>query len=188
MRVCVGRRRVSRRQAVRCHRPGALPARSDSCSGRATNHQTRPERKQHLPLLPQVAEQHGAWLGEALSDAAAAAMNMGVQGPERIDAIANYVPSSPFIYRHRGAMVVLGTFEGIIDFSKGSPVWPLYGQKIRGFIGAESPCPARVPHLRAPPRRERTITIPLPPWLLPPTPASQRGSSGAPRTSRSWAA
>lgn len=87
----------------------------------------------------QVAEQQGAWLGESLSDAAAAAVGRGLHGQEKHDAIAAYVPKHPFVYRHRGAMVVLGTFEGIIDFTKGSPLPPLYGQKIRGFIGALLP-------------------------------------------------
>lgn len=88
--------------------------------------------------LPQVAEQQGAWLGEVLSDAAAAAQGKGLMGQAKIAAIGAYIPSAPFIYRHRGAMVVLGTFEGIIDFTKGSPLAPLYGQKIRGLIGARA--------------------------------------------------
>lgn len=55
-------------------------------------------------------------------------------GEERLTAITSFVPKRPFVYKHRGAMVVLGTFEGIVDFTKGSPLTPLYGQKIRGII------------------------------------------------------
>jgi len=73
----------------------------------------------------QVAEQQGRWLGRMLTLAAQSA-----GGPEALLAL---VPRDAFEYRHRGAMVILGRFAGITDFTRGGPVAPLHGTKLQGF-------------------------------------------------------
>lgn len=87
----------------------------------------------------QVAEQQGLFMGHALvaGAQALAAASVGPGANGRPCALSDAMPTTPFVYRHRGAFVYLGTLRAAADFTKAegarnSLLAPLYGRALGG--------------------------------------------------------